>query len=504
MKKKTIIKKILGFTVFMFIIAIIFSNITWIFRGNGTEAREDILGFKNEKNKIDVILFGGSDVLRFYEPLEAWNTYGYTSYNYATPAARVDMLRFYAEETRKTNEADLYVFDIRTITLVNDTISESSLRNWSDSVSVFSGVRARGIASYLFSRDWSGIDLPSYFLDIIEYHTNYESLSNSYQWKYINQSDIYNVDKGFGPYVNHTPFDKPVITDEKSELSEIQEESIIKLLDYCDDEGINALFICSPIVIKEADEQLLNTIGEVIEDRGYEFVDFNKYYDEIGIDFEVDFGDVNHINYIGAQKFTEYFAAYLENNYKLPDHRGDEDYASWDEDYLSMKETKEGWLSTVTNTINSHMDAKEIGESLKDIENIDEWLDLISNSNFTVIVKKNEAWADECADQYLTEFFTRYEIDAASDLYIGIWNGDQCLFASTDGAPADVEIGVDNGRGSDQCIVNVGHTSKLSIAGNDYDMNKSGIQIVVYDNNYKNVVDNVFVGLENGAAIISR
>ena len=54
-------KKIIGFIVFAILIIFLFSKVTWLFRGNETEAREDILGFDNEKSDIDVILFDGSD-----------------------------------------------------------------------------------------------------------------------------------------------------------------------------------------------------------------------------------------------------------------------------------------------------------------------------------------------------------------------------------------------------------------------------------------------------------
>lgn len=504
MKKRDIIKKIIGFVVFLSIAASVFSNITWIFRGNLTQSREIIFGFKNESNNIDVILFGASDVWQFHEPLEAWNKYGYTSFNYATSASVADMLRFMAEESRKTNEAELYVFAIRSITRVDENILEKSLRNWSDSLPVFSTVRLRGIASYVFNRDWSEEDIPSYFLDIIKYHTNYDSLSSSYQWSYVDEDSIYSMDKGFSSYVNSTPFERPNITDEMSELSVIQEKTINELLDYCDKEGLNALFFCSPIVIQEEDEQIINMVGNIIESRGYKFVDFNKHYDEIGINFETDFGDINHVNFLGAEKFTEYFTAYLKDNYDLPDHREDEAYTSWNEDYLSMQETREKWLDAVTDAVDSHMEAKMIGENLSNIEDLDTWLNLITNENFTVVIKKNEPWEAASCSQGLVEFISRYSIGISIDSYIGIWSGGSCLFASNDGTPADVNIGVDGGRGQDECVVSIGDTSILSIADNNYDMNDTGMQIVVYDNNYKKVVDNVVIKLDEGVVNILR
>ena len=98
MKEKNIkIKRMIEFIVFLLISCILFEKVTWIFRSNGEEAKEDICGFKNQGN-VDVVLYGGSNLLRFYQPLEAWNQKGYTSYNYATSSAKADLLKAYIEE----------------------------------------------------------------------------------------------------------------------------------------------------------------------------------------------------------------------------------------------------------------------------------------------------------------------------------------------------------------------------------------------------------------------
>ena len=54
-------KKIIGFVAFIVIICILFSKVTWLFRGNGSESREDILGFDNEKCDIEHLASDLSD-----------------------------------------------------------------------------------------------------------------------------------------------------------------------------------------------------------------------------------------------------------------------------------------------------------------------------------------------------------------------------------------------------------------------------------------------------------
>ena len=77
----------------------------------------------------------------------------------------------------------------------------------------------------------------------------------------------------------------------------------------------------------------MNTITEVTEAFGVPFFDMNLYYEEIGLDFSQDFSDPHHVNVQGADKVTKFLAKYLVEEYDLQDHRGEPEYASWDELY---------------------------------------------------------------------------------------------------------------------------------------------------------------------------
>ena len=492
-------KEAAGFFVFVIIIVFLFSKVTWLFRGNAEEAREAVQGFKNEKCDIDIILFDGSDLLRFYDPLEAWNKYGFTSYNYATPSAQGDMLRFYAEESRKTMKADLYVFDLRTIEYVSDVGTEQSIRNWSDSLSVYSPLRAMGVYSYLFNRDRTGIDVPSYFIDIINYHTNYDSLASEYQWSYMDLNNIKKTDKGFRPYYNHTPFDRPVDTEERAELTGYQTKALEDLVDYCNKEKLNALFICSPFAIRENTQKVMNSISDYIEDNGYEFVDFNKYFDEIGIDFETDFRDRNHVNYFGAKKFTDYLSRFLKEKYDPEDHRSDSRFASWNEDYEEMARARDAWARALQSELDIHFKAKEIGLQLKSIEDFREWYDCIRNDNYSVVVRIGKMPEGLSEKNPFYKMLTDYGVDYNGETYVGVWSGTEVLYGSGNAPETESELGVDAGRGTDTCKIDV--DSCINIAGKDYVADESPIQIVVYNNIYKEVIDNVNIAVDSADSV---
>lgn len=501
------IRRIIEFIVFMGIILVLFCKLTWLFRSNSGEAREDIQGFKNQGN-IDVVLYGGSNLLRYYQPLEAYHEKGFTSYNYATTAYRADLLKFFMEESRSSNEAVLYVCDIRTLLPIEGVSDELALRTWSDSVEVFAPARIKGITTYLFNRDWQDLDVFSYYFDIAEYHSNYEALARPYQWQYLNLTGIYNVDKGFNAKhsMGHIPFERPEAVDECRELTEQQARVLDELLNYCDKEELSVLFIVCPYIITKSDWEIFNTCADIIQERGYDFVNFNCHYDEIGFDFETDFFDVNHINYLGAEKYTEYLLNYLSDNYDLPDHRGDIQYAKWDEDYEAYALLQKEWKDSIMSIVDQHLEAKETGEKINSINDFLNWFEYIQNENYTVIiVKKDYLDAYNTHDLAFDFILAKWGIDEVQNNYIGIWQGQTALFYTNSNESFEGEIGVDGGRGMLSCRVSTGDNPQILINETDYYNDLGGIQIVVFDNNYQKVIDNVNIYVnENGISLVRQ
>ena len=73
----------------------------------------------------------------------------------------------------------------------------------------------------------------------------------------------------------------------------------------------------------------------MVEERGYQVLNFNtpEMAQALDLDWETDFYNSKHVNFLGAEKYTEYLSKYLEENYDLPDHRDDPKYESWEEAY---------------------------------------------------------------------------------------------------------------------------------------------------------------------------
>ncbi|MCR5507307.1 MAG: hypothetical protein K6F34_01335, partial [Lachnospiraceae bacterium] len=146
--------------------------------------------------------------------------------------------------------------------------------------------------------------------------------------------------KGFDPRETIVAYETPDISGvtERGELSEKEEEYLRMIIDLVQGNGIPLLFISSPYVVTADEQAKYNTIFDIADEYGIPYLDYNKLYDEMGLDFETDIAEVLHLNRSGNGKFTRHLGKYLKDNYELTDHRGDDRYVSWDADALIQRQ----------------------------------------------------------------------------------------------------------------------------------------------------------------------
>lgn len=335
------------------------------------------------------------------------------------------------------------------------------------------------------------MDLPSYYLDIITYHSAYDKLGSSYQWNYSISSTIDNIDKGFDPNKNYHPFEKPEIISKRGKLTEQQNKAITSLLDYCDKEKLNALFIVAPYIITESDWLCLNTAGDIIQDRGYPFVNFNEYYDEIGLDFETDFGDRNHVNFLGAEKYTAYFSDYLDSHYDLPDHRGDKKYSNWDQDYESYLDLQTDWKVGIEEKKDDAQSARKVGKRLPETNDFETWYTMAQNKNFSLLIVKNSSFESDAKSFVFRSFATNVGMDLGQNYFAGIYSNGQQIYCTNEENTNEGNIGINGGLTQSSYSIEAGPEPSIIVDGVEYVDSTEGIHVVVFDNNYMEVYDSV-------------
>lgn len=105
-----------------------------------------------------------------------------------------------------------------------------------------------------------------------------------------------------------------------------------KIIETVREEGIPLLIVAAPFRHSDLQYGQLLTARDIAAEYGIPFLNTNDYYSSMGIDYTTCFADETHLNFIGGPLFTKYIADYLNNQYDLPDRRGNAAYASWETD----------------------------------------------------------------------------------------------------------------------------------------------------------------------------
>ncbi|WMC91661.1 SGNH/GDSL hydrolase family protein [Kineothrix sp. MB12-C1] len=333
MTLKQAVKSIIFIIIFIYILI----SVTYMIRTNG-DVKDRFTGFYAEPdNTIDMVMIGSSPVYPYYSTPQLWGEYGITAYPISTNLQRPVAAPYLVEEVRKTQNPSLYVFEMRMYTaregdLVNNM---AYTRGVTDNMK-YSWNRIKTINAMVEDK----AERYTYYFDIFKYHSNWKTIVLPKQMASF-RYELLDERKGYVPTDEVGPceaYDTSMIEDKLSMPAE-QEEHLYELLDYLKKERLQALFILSPTVMEEEKQMMYNYMEDIIESYGYEFLNMNNYYEEIGIDFATDFSDYGgHTNALGAEKCTVFLADYIQANYSLADRRGNKGYETWDAAYEQWKE----------------------------------------------------------------------------------------------------------------------------------------------------------------------
>lgn len=500
------IKKIISFALFILIASFLFLRLTYLFR-NVNWARSHLEGLKSAE-PVDVVFVGASSTYVFWEPPRAWKEYGITSYDYAVDSAPAETLQGMVREANDIASPELIVIDARPFVgwSAEDT-NAVGIRNHIDSVD-YSLDRLLSVKESLSYRNFDDSNTSFYF-DIAKYHSNLGNLASEGAWNLIN-NDGTSKYYGWEFIQSHEELTNPdYLSTESTAIAEGSEEILTKLLSYCKDNELNVLFVASPYYIDKTMEEQFNYISDVIESYGYSFLNTNNFAEEMNLDYQKDFYNTYHMNVYGAEKYTRFVANYLLENYQLNDHRNDDNKDIWQQMYEDFVEEDATTKIFIENNIKEKKEAYETGKSLKKILNIYEWLSLIQNNNYTVLmIANNTTWADAPEKSRVDSQFSIDLSQENSVSAIRIMSGTETLYGVDSTQETDYEASF-SGHSDylETYKMNCGSSAKIVIEDEAViEPTQGEVDIVIYDNNYREVLDKVCLqqNVETGGIEIIR
>lgn len=310
------------------------------------------------EDTIDAVWIGTSGVDRYWIGAKAYEEYGMTVYPLTVDAMPTWLFTNVIEEVYTYQNPELIIIDIRAYGQdnVNAGAMDVRARRILDAMDFFSVNRIKTAFDTMEIIHENFEEEPefeiSYLLPFVKYHSKWEEDDYTISGNLGNKEHAYlgfymssalSIDKVPQTPVVYTP-------DYYEELDPIAEASLYDFLEYIDENDLNVLFVDTPKFKTEQEIGRANTVYKILDEYEADYINF-CVTDEEGnftyipdFDFESDFYNEGHVNYYGAEKFTDVFAAYLDENYDLPDHRSDESIQEdWDGIYTKIKKAIAKW-----------------------------------------------------------------------------------------------------------------------------------------------------------------
>lgn len=182
----------------------------------------------------------------------------------------------------------------------------------------------------------------SYLLPFIRYHAKWAEDDFGFAQNIGSRPHDYN-----GFFVSQTlsvrkkPQTPPAYDSTVTEaLDPLSEQALYDLLDFCRERELTVLFVDTPQIPTDTEMPRMNRVYQLLEEAGADYLSFYPGADHslaLELDYNNDFYNTGHVNYYGAVKFTDVLAAYLNENYDLPDRRSDPAaQADWDGTYAYL------------------------------------------------------------------------------------------------------------------------------------------------------------------------
>lgn len=298
--------------------------------------------FKYSKD-FDVLFFGTSHMKLGVLPLELWNEYGITSYNFGCSSSRIPTTYWLMKNALDYSDPEVVVIDCWGLGHADKT--DSSFEFVHEAFDAFPLSKTKICAAFDLIDD---PEVQSYEADGTQEKPTVLGLLWDYsvyhnRWNSIGRSDFEpDITNNYGGVLRPL-VSKPMkfAYNDGAKFTDYEITGIAyleKIVSECKEKNIEVLLTYLPYCItSEVDWKEINTVYEIAQKYDLKYINF--FEDEI-IDYDTDLADYTHLNPSGAWKVTDYIGEFLLSGYGIEDHRSDPHYDHWNLDYDNYDDSK--------------------------------------------------------------------------------------------------------------------------------------------------------------------
>lgn len=281
--------------------------------------------YKEKKNTADIIILGSSHGYRSFSSMQIWEDRGYSCYNLSTSSQTYMSSYYLLKDAVRTQHPKAVVLELYAAWYddkygAHEVCSHGSFDYMPMSLNKLSLWKDELLKDFGFEKSFS------YLFPVTLYHE---------RWTELGSKDLHDTRafcKGFMPSFTVRPQSAPQPLEGSIPMSDVTRSYLQKIIDLCRKENILLVGMASPMPAfdrYEITEGRIRDAAALLKENGFDAYSSTEMTDAIGINYETDFYNNSHINYLAASRITDFLEEYLDGHAQLEDHRGDPAYDSW-------------------------------------------------------------------------------------------------------------------------------------------------------------------------------
>ncbi len=280
-----------------------------------------------DEDTVDVLAVGTS---LFYAGINTnvlWQEYGISSYDLCSAEQPFWVSYYTIKEALKTQHPKVILLDAKPSIYSVDYSKRGR--------TIMSTYGIKGLENRLgaiLACVENPADALGYILALPQVHENYQQVTAS-DFTFPPDNGGRGTDwKGFIEADTIESHQRPSVTwnSMKRNLNSREEEYARKIFELAQEQDIQIILIGMPNPDYAYDHMYYNALWAVAEEYGVMGINYNDPNIRYGLRYTTDFADWQHLNVKGSITFTRKLGEDLLKLCDLQDHRGDEDYASYD------------------------------------------------------------------------------------------------------------------------------------------------------------------------------
>lgn len=302
--------------------------------------------YQEERDTLDVVFIGASDIYTSFMPGRAYEKYGFTSYLLASESITSDGVLTAVKEVVRTQHPSLVVIEANAFLYGNadNDANEAYIHKFFDNMPLSSNKIEYIQNNVPFDKRWD------YYFPLIKYH----GLWTEYPERFFMMASDFTMDVRGYNYLKGFRTDAKVLKSSRkclnSQLADNTEElpldpkleqQLTDLMDYSEANGVKLAFVRAPhYVFKDTYDRVKrsNRMASVVRQRGFSYYACENEVVKIGIDEKRDFYNEDHMNVYGALKFTDYLSQKLLEEELEIDPLTDADTENWEQVAISTNQ----------------------------------------------------------------------------------------------------------------------------------------------------------------------